>query len=138
MPIIEQVCPSCGAPLTLNGTRCAFCHVPLIVSSSGQVGQPASTMLDPDAPFSMLVEDVFSIKGRGTVVTGRVGAGSVCVGDKLVIDGPTGSRRATCKGIEMFRKQMDVAVAGNNVGLLLDGVDKSTVASGDWLRADTH
>lgn len=87
-------------------------------------------------PFSMQVADVFSIKGRGTVVTGQVASGVVRVGDPLVIEGHGRPPVATsCTGVEMFRKTLDHASMGDNVGLLLEGVDRSHVASGDWLRA---
>jgi len=138
MSVTAEICPSCGAPLTLEGTRCAFCHVPLVVATGGAVTSPASATIDPDAPFAMQVEDVFVIKGRGTIATGRIASGSVCVGDALVLDGVQGQTKTKCTGIEMFRKQMDVAVAGNNVGLMLDGVDRKKIASGDWLRAATR
>src|SRR3954469_17498903 len=87
-------------------------------------------------PFSMQVEDVFSIRGRGTVVTGRVDTGVVRVGDPLSIEGNDHPPVATkCAGVEMFRKTLDHASKGDNVGLLLDGVDKQHVRRGDWLRA---
>ena len=86
-------------------------------------------------PFSMQVADVFSIKGRGTVVTGQVASGVVRVGDPLVIEGAHPSVTTTCVGVEMFRKIVDHASIGDNVGLLLEGVDKTQVVRGDWLRA---
>ncbi|MCU1389321.1 MAG: tufB [Ilumatobacteraceae bacterium] len=95
---------------------------------------PASAV-DPDAPFSMHIDDVFVIRGRGTIATGKIATGSICVGDPLVIEGAGGRHNTTCTGIEMFRKQLEVAAVGANVGLLLSGVDRVEVASGDWLRA---
>ena len=81
----------------------------------------------------MPVDDVFDIKGRGTIATGRIATGTVRVGDALAIDGPSGHRTATCGGVEMFRKQMDSAGAGANVGLLLEDLGKKDVVS----RGDT-
>jgi len=83
----------------------------------------------------MQVADVFSIKGRGTVVTGQVASGVIRVGDPLVIEGAHQPVATTCVGVEMFRKILDHASTGDNVGLLLEGVDKSHVVSGDWVRA---
>ena len=83
----------------------------------------------------MQVADVFSIKGRGTVVTGQVASGVIRVGDPLVIEGAHQPVATTCVGVEMFRKILDHASKGDNVGLLLAGVDKSHVVSGDWVRA---
>jgi len=83
----------------------------------------------------MQVADVFSIKGRGTVVTGQVASGVIRVGDPLVIEGEHQPVATTCVGVEMFRKILDHASTGDNVGLLLEGVDKSHVVSGDWVRA---
>jgi len=86
-------------------------------------------------PFSMQIEDIFTIKGRGTVVTGRVATGTVRVGDPLVIEGAHQPVATKCTGVEMFRKTLDSASQGDNVGLLLEGVDKQHVSQGDWLRA---
>ena len=87
-------------------------------------------------PFSMQVEDVFTITGRGTVVTGHVASGVVRVGDPLVIESATHPPAATtCTGVEMFRKKLGHATKGDNVGIMLDGVDKQQVTRGDWLRA---
>ncbi|MFB6718565.1 EF-Tu/IF-2/RF-3 family GTPase [Kribbella sp. NPDC056345] len=86
----------------------------------------------PPGAFALTVEDVFSITGRGTVVTGRVQAGSAAVGDQVVI---TRAGQVVFQtqitGIEMFRKITKVAKAGDNVGLLLRGVTKDQVAEGD-------
>jgi elongation factor Tu len=90
---------------------------------------------DPNAPFELTVEDAFAIRGRGTVVTGTIASGSVRPGDELVVDGPQGEIRTRCKAVEMFRKLLDQAVAGDNVGLLLDGVEKEDVTRGSRVRA---
>jgi elongation factor Tu len=83
-----------------------------------------------DKPLLMAVEDVFSISGRGTVGTGRVERGKVKVGDKVEIVGLRETRETVVTGVEMFRKSMDEAIAGDNVGLLLRGVEKEDLERG--------
>jgi elongation factor Tu len=83
-----------------------------------------------DKPFMMPVEDVFSIKGRGTVVTGRVERGSVKVGDNIEIIGLRETRSTTVTGLEMFHKVLDSADAGDNAGALLRGIERDDVARG--------
>jgi elongation factor Tu len=83
-----------------------------------------------DKPFLMPVEDVFSITGRGTVGTGRVERGSVKVGSELEVVGIRETRKTVVTGVEMFRKLLDAAQAGDNVGLLLRGVDKDDLERG--------
>ncbi|MHC4940385.1 MAG: elongation factor Tu [Planctomycetota bacterium] len=84
-----------------------------------------------DKPFLMSVEDVFSIKGRGTVATGRIERGVVNVGDKIEIVGlMTESKETTCTGVEMFNKTLDTGEAGDNVGLLLRGIEKKEIERG--------
>jgi elongation factor Tu len=83
-----------------------------------------------DKPFLMPVEDVFSISGRGTVGTGRVERGKIKVGDKIEIIGLRETRETVVTGVEMFRKLLDEAQAGDNVGLLLRGVDKEALERG--------
>ncbi len=85
---------------------------------------------DLDKAFLMPVEDVFSIKGRGTVVTGRIESGVVKVGDEIEIVGLRESRKTTVTGVEMFRKMLDQGEAGDNVGILLRGVEKDDVERG--------
>jgi elongation factor Tu len=85
---------------------------------------------DTERPFLMPVEDVFSITGRGTVGTGRVERGKVKTGDKVEIVGIRDTRTTTVTGVEMFRKILDYAEAGDNVGLLLRGVDKNELERG--------
>ncbi|MDE6056838.1 MAG: elongation factor Tu, partial [Muribaculaceae bacterium] len=85
---------------------------------------------DIDKPFLMPVEDVFSITGRGTVATGRIEAGVVKVGDEVQILGLGQDRKSTVTGVEMFRKLLDQGEAGDNVGLLLRGVDKNEIKRG--------
>jgi elongation factor Tu len=88
-----------------------------------------------DKPFLMPVEDVFSIKGRGTVVTGRVTRGKVKVGDTIEIVGIKATQSTVVTGVEMFRKQLDEGLAGDNVGVLLRGVEKEQVERGQVLAA---
>jgi elongation factor Tu len=85
---------------------------------------------DVDKPFLMPVEDVFSITGRGTVATGRIERGRVKVGDEVELVGFGAERKTVVTGVEMFRKLLDEGVAGDNVGLLLRGVEKDEVERG--------
>jgi len=85
---------------------------------------------DVEKPFLMPVEDVFSITGRGTVGTGRVERGKVHVGDKVEIVGIKDTRETVVTGVEMFRKQLDEGMAGDNVGLLLRGIEKEMLERG--------
>lgn len=86
-----------------------------------------------DKPFLMPVEDVFSIKGRGTVVTGRITRGVVKINDEIEIVGIKDTRKSVVTGVEMFRKQLESGQAGDNVGVLLRGVEKDDVERGQVL-----
>ena len=86
-----------------------------------------------DGDFIMPVEDVFSISGRGTVVTGRVERGIVKVGDEIEIVGIKDTQTTTCTGVEMFRKLLDQGQAGDNVGVLLRGTKREEVERGQVL-----
>ena len=86
-----------------------------------------------DKPFLMPIEDVFSISGRGTVVTGRVERGIVKVGEELEIVGIRPTSKTTCTGVEMFRKLLDQGQAGDNIGALLRGVERDGVERGQVL-----
>ncbi|MCY4430252.1 MAG: elongation factor Tu, partial [Rhodospirillales bacterium] len=92
---------------------------------------------EPDRPidgaFLMPIEDVFSISGRGTVVTGRVERGIVKVGDEVEIVGVKETEKTTCTGVEMFRKLLDQGQAGDNIGVLLRGVERTGVERGQVL-----
>ncbi len=88
---------------------------------------------DVDKPFLMPIEDIFSIQGRGTVVTGRIERGVVHVGDAVEIVGIRETSKTTCTGVEMFNKLLDEGQAGDNVGTLLRGVDKKDVVRGQVL-----
>jgi elongation factor Tu len=83
-----------------------------------------------DKPFLMPIEDIFSIQGRGTVVTGKIERGKVCVGDEVEIVGLKDTQKTTVTGVEMFRKEMDCGQAGDNVGVLLRGISKDDVQRG--------
>jgi len=85
---------------------------------------------DVDKPFLMPIEDVFSISGRGTVVTGRVERGNIKVGEDVEIVGFAPTQKTVCTGVEMFRKTLDYGQAGDNVGLLLRGIKKDEVERG--------
>ncbi|MBP9820115.1 elongation factor Tu [Candidatus Woesebacteria bacterium] len=86
-----------------------------------------------DKPFLMPVEDVFSIKGRGTVVTGRIETGVIKVGEEIEIVGMRDATKSTVTGVEMFRKMLDQGEAGDNVGILLRGIEKDGVERGQVL-----
>jgi elongation factor Tu len=83
-----------------------------------------------DKPFLMPVEDVFSITGRGTVATGRIERGKIKVGEEIALVGFNSDKKAVVTGVEMFRKLLDEGQAGDNVGLLLRGVDKKEIERG--------
>jgi len=86
-----------------------------------------------DQPFLMPIEDVFSISGRGTVVTGRVERGVVKVGEEIEIVGIRDTQKTTCTGVEMFRKLLDQGQAGDNIGALLRGIGREDVERGQIL-----
>jgi elongation factor Tu len=94
------------------------------------IPQPAREI---DRPFLMPIEDVFSISGRGTVVTGRVELGIINVGDEVEIVGIRTTQKTTCTGVEMFRKLLDRGEAGDNVGVLLRGTKREDVERGQVL-----
>ena len=86
-----------------------------------------------DPTFRMTVEDIFSIKSRGTVVTGRIESGTLAVGDEIRIQGKGAGRTTMVAGIEQFRKVVTQAGAGDNVGVLLKDISKEDVQQGDVL-----
>jgi elongation factor Tu len=100
-------------------------------------GHLDSYILDPvraiDQPFLLPIEDVFSISGRGTVVTGRVERGIVKVGEEIEIIGIKDTVKSTCTGVEMFRKLLDQGQAGENVGVLLRGIKREDIERGQVL-----
>jgi elongation factor Tu len=102
----------------------------LIAAVDDQVPEPVR---DVDKPFLMAIEDVFSIKGRGTVVTGRIERGKINVNDEVEILGFSEPKKTVVTGVEMFRKLLDFGQAGDNVGCLLRGIDKEQVERGQVL-----
>ena len=95
----------------------------------------AEPVRDIDKPLMMSVEDVFSITGRGTVATGRIERGIIKVNDEVEIVGLGETAKTVCTGVEMFRKMLDQGQAGDNVGLLLRGVDKESIQRGHVIAA---
>ncbi len=85
---------------------------------------------ETDKDFLMPIEDIFTIQGRGTVVTGKIDRGQVCVGDAVEIVGIRDNQSTTVTGVEMFRKEMDCGLAGDNCGVLIRGIDKNAVERG--------
>jgi elongation factor Tu len=94
------------------------------------IPQPAR---DVDKPFLMPVEDVFSISGRGTVATGRIESGVIKTGEEVEIVGIKETKKSVCTGVEMFRKLLDSGEAGDNVGILLRGVERTDIERGQVL-----
>jgi elongation factor Tu len=88
---------------------------------------------ETDKPFMMSVEDVFSIKGRGTVVTGRIDRGIIKIGEPIEIVGLRETKNSVVTGVEMFHKQLDEGMAGDNVGLLLRGIEREDIERGQVL-----
>jgi elongation factor Tu len=111
-------CPACGPIIELTTQLDAFIPEPV---------------RDTDKPFLLPIEDVFSIKGRGTVVTGRIERGVVNINDEIEIIGLKPTKKTVCTGVEMFRKLLDRGQAGDNVGVLLRGIEKEDVERGQVL-----
>ena len=117
----------------MNGTRPEIGEASiraLIEAVDAYIPTPARAV---DQPFLMPVEDVFSISGRGTVATGRIERGIVKVGEEVEIVGIRDNKKTVCTGVEMFRKLLDQGEAGDNVGLLLRGVDREGIERGQVL-----
>jgi elongation factor Tu len=114
---------------TAEDAKCIF---DLMEAIDSYIPQPER---DIDKPFLMPIEDVFSISGRGTVVTGRVERGIVKVGNEVEIVGIKETIKTTCTGVEMFRKILDQGQAGDNVGVLIRGVKREDVERGQVLAA---
>ncbi len=108
----------------------AKCILELLDACDNYIPEPVR---ETDKPFLMPIEDVFSISGRGTVVTGRVERGIVRVGEEVEIVGISETRKTTCTGVEMFRKLLDEGQAGDNIGALLRGVKRDEVERGQVL-----
>ena len=108
----------------------AQCVLELLAACDSYFPDPVR---ETDKPFLMPIEDVFSISGRGTVVTGRVERGIIKVGEEVEIVGIRPTVKTTCTGVEMFRKLLDQGQAGDNIGALLRGVDKKSIERGQVL-----
>ena len=124
-----------SAKLALEGGDAKMGHdsiVALMDAVDAYIPQPNRPK---DKPFLMPVEDVFSISGRGTVVTGRIEQGVVKVGEEIEIVGLRPTQKTTCTGIEMFRKLLDAGEAGDNVGVLLRGTKREEVERGQVVAA---
>jgi elongation factor Tu len=117
---------SCGKP------ECQWCSGiwKLMDAVDAYIPEPVR---DIDKPFLMPIEDVFSISGRGTVVTGRVERGVVKVGDEIEVVGIKETVKTVCTGVEMFRKTLDQGQAGDNIGVLLRGIKREDVERGQVL-----
>ena len=112
----------------LNGDPKAEAQIDeLMAAVDKSVPQPVREL---DKPFLMPIEDIFSIQGRGTVVTGRIERGKVKVGEEVEIVGFRDTRKTVVTGVEMFKKQLDEGMAGDNAGLLLRGIAKEDVERG--------
>jgi elongation factor Tu len=116
----NEECPKCGPILKLLDAVDDYIPVP---------------KREKDKPFLLAVEDVFSITGRGTVATGRVERGTIKLGDPVEIIGFTETKKSVATGLEMFRKTLDQAEAGDNIGILLRGIDKDEVERGQVIAA---
>ena len=110
----------------------AKCIHELLAACDEYIPEPVREI---DKPFLMPIEDVFSISGRGTVVTGRVERGVIKVGDEVEIVGVRETQKTTCTGVEMFRKLLDQGEAGDNIGVLLRGTKRDEVERGQVLAA---
>ena len=111
-----------------NGGEPYACH-------DAMAGENVCEDYNVGGAFRLMIQDVFTITGRGTVVTGRVKYGSVTIGERIVLRRTDGTdREVAVAGIEMFRKMMDTARQGDNVGLLLQGVGRNDVGRGDILE----
>ena len=117
----KEDCPKCGPIVKLLNAIDDYIPIPT---------------REVDKPFLLAIEDIFTITGRGTVVTGRVERGKVSLGDSIEIVGMTEkTRKAVVTGVEMFRKTLDEAQAGDNIGVLLRGIEKDEVERGQVLAA---
>ena len=112
-----------------NWTKCIF---ELMEAVDKSIPMPPR---EEDKPFLMSIEDVFSIVGRGTVVTGRVDRGKVRLGEPLEVVGLSETKQTVCTGVEMFRKLLDEGKAGDNIGVLLRGIERTDVERGQVLAA---
>jgi elongation factor Tu len=128
VPVIRgSALPAYQTPKDENARKCIE---ELLAALDANVPTPVR---EEDKPFLMAVEDVFSIEGRGTVATGRIERGTIKVGEEVEIVGLADSRKVVCTGVEMFRKNLDQGVAGDNVGCLLRGIKREEIQRGQVL-----
>ena len=137
-------CPKCGAPVKYNSAEqsnlatipCPYCGETIVIPAEirQQPSVSRANAINPqdlDKPFLMPVDDVFTIKGRGTVVTGRVQQGRIHVGDAVeIVRLREKSLNSVCTGIEMFHKVLSEGKAGDNLGLMLRGIDSKDLKRG--------
>ena len=138
--LVKYDFPGDDIPITMGSAVCAIegkrddighdAVLALMKTVDEYIPQPERAL---DRPFLMPIEDVFSISGRGTVVTGRVESGIVKVGEEIEIVGIHDTRKTVCTGVEMFRKLLDQGQAGDNIGALLRGVGREDVERGQVL-----
>ena len=130
VPVIKgSALKALNSPSDGEASKCIY---ELMEAVDSYVPEPVREV---DKPFLMAIEDVFSITGRGTVVTGRVERGRVRVGEEVEIVGLRETRKTVATGVEMFRKLLDEAVAGDNIGVLLRGIEKDGVERGQVLAS---
>ena len=128
LPIIKG-----SARMALDGDKGPLGEQAILALAQAMDDYIPTPMRDIDHPFLMPVEDVFSISGRGTVVTGRVERGIIKVGEEIEIVGIKATTKTTCTGVEMFRKLLDQGEAGDNIGVLLRGTKREDVERGQVL-----
>ncbi len=121
-----------GAIENVDNPEATKCIDELMDALDSNIAEPEREV---DKPFLMSIEDVFSIKGRGTVATGRVERGRVAMGDEVEIVGLGETQKTTCTGVEMFNKILEEGLAGDNVGCLLRGIKKDEIERGQVLAA---
>jgi elongation factor Tu len=126
IPIISGSALKAGEADDSSDPACQ-CILDLMDAVDSYIPEPTREL---DKPFLMPIEDVFSISGRGTVVTGRIEQGKVKMGEEVEIVGISDTRKTVCTGVEMFNKTLDYGEAGDNVGVLLRGIKKDDVERG--------
>ena len=129
----QSNCSNCGGALPVGVEKSA--PSPTLSENSDEPSRPIST----DLSFRMTVQDVFTIRDRGTVVTGQIESGTLTVGEEITIQRPNYAKKTVVTAIEMFRKQLQQTKAGDNVGLLLRDIGKQDIKRGDvLLRSDSE
>ena len=141
MSIENITCPNCGASLELRPGQdlvtCVYCNSSLQISGESGAKAPVQRVTEglksTDSSFRMTVEEVFSIRNRGTIVTGCIASGTLRIGDKIVIHRGNTTRTAVVGAIEMFHKMLDQAKAGDIVGVLFKDLTRDDIQRGDEL-----